>query len=265
MKIEIFNTCLTPFKTDVNFHVMLPDGYDTHNKRYPVLYFHDGQDVFYDEESVSGESLRYAQYYSNFARFLPSAIIVAIDCPLNNTKRTAQYTPYTKSFEVKDKNFEPFIEGKGNEYLKWVVDELKPWIDVNYLTRPEREFTGIGGYSTASMLSFYTLFVYPDVFTRMISLSGSYYIWMDCLKETMAKSNLGHVKYIYLDVGTDEYGRITTKEQYIEGNNMIYEYLNGCGFDEMQVKYCIFPGEKHKPSSWRQRFPDALRWAFQDF
>ncbi|MDR3284628.1 MAG: alpha/beta hydrolase [Treponema sp.] len=265
MKIETFQTNLTPFNRDVTFRVMTPDGYEVGDRLYPALYMNDGQDVFYDEGSVTGHSIRYAKYYTEYAKFLPQIIIVGIDCPLTNQERSRQYTPYTKQFDVPEwSSYEKEVAGSGREYLEWIVRELKPWIDENYRTRKQGAYTAMGGFSSGTIISTYALLTYPDVFSRLIAISGSFYIWMDCIDQTLAQANLDHVKYIYLDVSTREQGRITTAEQFLEGTKMMYERFSVCGFDENQLKYQIVKGLTHTQGGWRLRFPDAVRWIFQD-
>ncbi|WHH59085.1 alpha/beta hydrolase-fold protein [Petroclostridium sp. X23] len=264
MNIDVFNTKLTPFDRDVIFRVMTPDSYEVSHKRYPVLYMNDGQDIFYDDDACDGESLKFAQYYKEFGKFLPEIILVGIDCPSDNVVRTAQYTPYYKTFDVQGKNFEPEINGTGKEYLEWLVNELKPWIDASYRTRPECEMTGIYGSSTAGVVSTYALMKYPEVFSRLIALSSAYYIWFDCLKKTIEESTFDHVNYIYLDAGTKERGRMTEEEQFIKGNEMMHQKFMDLGFDEKQMKFAIWENDTHTHHCFARRFPDALRWVFQD-
>jgi len=266
MKIEVFQTESKILNKTMVFRVMTPDGYELGDKNYPVLYMQDGQDLFYDEDAVDGESVRYAEYYRMFSRYLPKIIIVGIDCPMNNAERTALYTPYTKDFDVPEGvNFEKHIEGKGKEYLEFIVEELKPWIDSRFNTRPQRDYTAIGGFSSGAVVSAYALLTYPRVFSRMISLSGAFYIWMDKIEQTMEESDLDHVKYIYLSVGMNELGRYTTAEQFLEGSKQFYQTLSGYGFDDSHVCLRIMENESgHTHAILRNRLPDAIRWIYQD-
>ena len=265
MKIEVFQTKLTYFDRDVTFRVMTPDGYEEGDRLYPVLYMNDGQDIFRDEESFSGHSLRYADYYTDYARFLPQIIIVGIDCPSTNRERSIQYAPYTKRFNVPEgSSYESEVIGKGREYLDWMTGELKPWIDENYRTRTQGAYTGLGGFSSGTLVSTYGVIMYPESFSRLLCISGSFYNWMDQLDETLEQANLDHIKYIYLDVGTGEQGRLTTAEQFVEGTKMMYERFTRCGFDEKELKYRVLKGLTHTQGGWRLRFPDAVRWIFRD-
>ena len=265
MKIDVFQTKLTPFDRDVTFRVMTPDAYDDGDRLYPVLYMNDGQDVFRDEDSFSGHSIRYADYYADYGRFLPQIIIVGIDCPATNRERSIQYSPYAKRFEVPEwSSYESEVAGTGTAYLEWLTGELKPWIDANYRTRTQGAYTGLGGFSSGTLVSTYGVIMYPETFSRLLCISGSFYNWMDCLDQTLETANLDHIKYIYLDVSTNEQGRLTTAEQFVEGTKMMYERFTACGFDETQLKYRLLKGLTHTQGGWRLRFPDAVRWIFRD-
>jgi predicted alpha/beta superfamily hydrolase len=265
MHIDIFQSKLTPFNRDVMFRVMTPNGYEEGDRLYPVLYMNDGQDIFRDEDSFSGHSIRYAEYYTDYARFTPQIIIVGIDCPPTNKERSKQYAPYTKQFEIPEwSTYEQEVIGEGKEYLEWMTKELKPWIDANYRTRKQGAFTGLGGFSSGTIISTYGVLSYPEVFSRLLCISGSFYNWMDCLDKTLEEAATDHIKYIYLDVSTNEQGRLTTAEQFLVGTKMMYDRFTQLGFDKTQIKYQVAKGLTHSQGGWRLRFPDAVRWIFQD-
>ncbi len=266
MRIDVIDTKITTLDRPIRVRVMTPDGYEDSGKSYPVLYINDGQDVFRDDQAFWGaESLRFEQYYKDYGKFMPDVILVALESPENHGVRTAQYSPYTKNFDVPpEKKFEPRIEGKGKEYLAWLTGEFKPWIDAHYRTRPEGEWTGICGYSTGGLISIYAALTYPQVFGRLLAMSSAVCIWMDCLKETLDAASYDHLKYIYMDVGTNEFGRMTTKEEFLQGANDIYQNYLDHGVAPERIKYNIYPDAIHNQKEWRVRFPDAIRWIYQD-
>lgn len=206
--------------------MFLPDGYETSEKRYPVLYINDGQDVFCDEQAFWGaESLRFAQYYRDYGKFLPDVILVAIDAPEDHAVRTAQYSPFAKDFDVPaGKKFEPHIEGKGIAYLDWMTTTLKQKIDADYRTIPDADHTGICGYSTGGLNSVYAIIKYPQTFHLAIIMSAAVAIWMDKLEETLKAGDDTHIKRLYLDTGTNEFGRMSTKEEFLHGTETIRSY-----------------------------------------
>ncbi len=266
MNINVYQSKIAFLNEEVTFRVMTPDGYEESRKRYPVLYMQDGQNVFRDENATNGASYQYAEYYQKFSSFLPEIIVVGIDCPMNNTRRTKLYAPYTKEFDVPEGvYFEKRIEGQGEEYLDWLITELKPWIDTNFRTKPEGEYTGIGGFSIGALLSIYAGLKYTNYFSRVISLSGAMNIWMDKLLVTMDSSNLEQLKYVYIDTGNKDKGRFSKPEDFIAGAQTVYRKLLEYGFDEDHIYMRICEGSTgHDHQSVRLRFPDAVRWIFQD-
>lgn len=266
MDIQTFQSKITALNYDVTFRVMTPEGYEETKEKYPVLYMQDGQDIFYDEDAYDGHSYRYAEYYSKFAAYLPKVIIVGIDCPPDNTKRTRLYAPYTKHFDVPEGVFfESDIEGQGEIYLNWLISELKPWIDSNYRTKPEAEYTGIGGFSIGGLLSIYAGMKYTRVFSRVIMLSGAVNIWMDKLLKTMDSCNLDQLKYVYIDTGINNHGRFSTPQDFIDGANTVYQRLQDYGFDQDHILLRICEESVvHDHTSLRPRFPDAIRWVYRD-
>lgn len=267
MKIDVLKERISTLDRDVTVRVFLPDGYESGEKRYPVLYINDGQDVFCDEQAFWGaESLRFEQYYRDYGRFLPDVILVAIESPEDHAVRTAQYSPFTKDFAVPEgKKFEPHIEGKGIPYLDWMTTKLKEKIDACYRTLPEADNTGICGYSTGGLNSVYAIVKYPKTFHRAIIMSAAVCIWMDKLEEVLDTADYSHIKKLYLDTGTNEFGRMTTKEEFLVGAEKIHGYFMKAGLGNDIMKYNIYQDAVHSQREWRMRFPDALRWTFHEF
>ena len=266
MKIEEFEMRMPFISENTTIRVMVPNGYESGTENYPVLYVSDGQDVFRDDQTFGDmESLRFEQYYQDYAFFLPEIIIVAIASPSSRAERTKLYSPFSKEFDVsKNPNFETKIEGLGKKYVEWIVDKLKPVIDKNYRTKAEAAFTGICGYSSGALNSIYAGLMYPHNFTRVIAISPAVAIWMDCIEKVFQTSSVKHIKYIYLDTGTNEFGRISTNKQFLEGSKQIYTKLIKRGANPQSIKFEIFQNATHEQNQWRLRFPDAIRWIFKD-
>lgn len=247
--------------------VLVPDGYDDDIARYPVLYINDGQDIFEDAHTFGDyESLRLADYYRHFGKFMPKVILVAIDAPFDRGRRTALYAPYSKDFNVPEgKYFEAHIDGKGKEYLDWLIGTLKPRIDARYRTLPDRDHTGIAGYSSGALNSLYAVLAHPGVFTRVVGMSSAVGMWMDQMAATLERADYGHIRFAYVDVGTNEYGRITTREEFLRGSEEVYRRLSGNMSEPAGLYYRVHPDAMHTQRDWRWRFPDAIRWVFQDF
>lgn len=267
MRIDELNEKIDMLDRAVKVRVFLPDGYENGYKHYPVLYLNDGQDVFQDDQTFwNAESLRFTQYYKDFGKFLPHMIIVAIESPEDHAVRTAQYSPFTKSFDVPpEKKFEPYIEGKGKEYLQWITTSLKKKIDTEYRTLSDAENTALGGYSTGGLITVYGILKYPEVFHRAIIMSAAVCIWMDKLEVVLKESDYSHIRKLYLDAGTNEFGRMTNKEEFLIGAETVHSYFEKGGLGEEIMKYNIYQDAIHNQREWRMRFPDALRWIFAEY
>ena len=136
MKIfEFDRLCGLVSSETITVRVMVPDGYESSGKMYPVLYINDGQDVFEDKDILWGEcSMDFKRYYGNYRRFLPEFIIVALVCPRERQERTRLYSPFShkgKGNSPEDSD----IAGIGKMYLDWIADDLKPWVDGAFRTR----------------------------------------------------------------------------------------------------------------------------------
>ncbi|MFA6844836.1 MAG: alpha/beta hydrolase-fold protein [Sphaerochaetaceae bacterium] len=262
--LQVFKTKTSTIDEDITFRVFTPDSYKKGNSHYPVLYIMDGQNIFMDEDSVDGKSWNFSDYYEKYHAFLPEVIIVGIDCPLDNERRTALYIPFTKDFSNNEsENYHAKVEGKGKQYLLVIIEELKPWIDSNFRTIPSARYTAIGGDSSAGVLSLYAIVKYPQVFSRFLSLSGAFYHWFDALEKEIDYSDFNFA-YCYFDYGGKDCGRITSAEQFSKGNARLYDKLISHGFGDEQILYKGFPMDTHSNYCFGRRFPDALRWIFQD-
>ncbi|HET7234691.1 MAG TPA: alpha/beta hydrolase-fold protein [Longimicrobium sp.] len=135
--------------------VYLPPDYASSSKRYPVLYMHDGQNVFDDSTSGFGEWGVDETLDSLYAAGDPGIIVVAVDH--GGAKRLDEYSPFINPRHG---------GGEGDAYVDFLARTLKPFIDRRYRTRPGRLSTGVAGSSMGGLISLYAALKYPDVFGR---------------------------------------------------------------------------------------------------
>lgn len=137
----------------------------TDKEKLPVLYLHDGQNIFYDSTSFVGEwfvdETLDSLYKTNGFR----CIVVAIDHL--GVDRMREYNPWDN---------DRFGKGLGRPYIDWIVEELKPFIDRNYNTLSDAKHTAILGASVGGTISHYALLTYPNVFGNAGIYSPSYWI-----------------------------------------------------------------------------------------
>ena len=148
-------------------YVYLPTMYEAEpDRRFPVLYMFDGQNVFFDEDATYGKSWGVADYLDYTDTPL---IVAAVECNAGpNNERLVEYSPY----RFDDPTYGHF-DGKGQATMSWYIHRFKPFIDRNFRTLPDREHTFIGGSSMGGLMSLYALLQYNDTFSRAAALSPS--------------------------------------------------------------------------------------------
>ncbi len=235
---------------DSNFHIpqlnrnrrvwiYLPGGYAQSHARYPVLYMHDGQNLFDDATSFAGEW--------GVDEALDSAkkkcIVVGIDN--GGEKRMNEYNPY---------DHEKFGKGEGNLYLEFLVKNLKPYIDKHFRTKKDPENTLIAGSSMGGLISMYAVLKYPKVFAKAGVFSPAFWVAPDLGKdiEKLAKNSTHKHLRIYFYAGEQEGSEMVQKMLYV------FELMRKKAAPKMKVK--INAEGKHNEPTWRDEFPSFCNW-----
>ncbi len=233
--------------------VYLPPGYrrDT-RRRYPVLYMHDGQNVFDGRTSyVPGEHWRLGEAADNLLerRRIEPLIIVAIYHA--GEHRILEYTP-TRTRKL----------GGGGiaGHARMLVDELIPWMAARYRTLPQARHTALGGSSLGGLATLYLGLTMPGVFGRMAVLSPS--VWWDqrVILRTLETFNHPRRPKLWLDVGTEE-GAAPLGS--IRDARLLKAMLVTKGWREGRtLHYFEADGADHSERAWAARVPRALEWLF---
>ena len=144
--------------------IYLPQDYNGGKKKYPVLYMHDGQNLFDDYTSGYGEWGVDECLDSLIKKGKPACIVVGI---ANGPKRVNEYNPYDN---------DEFGKGEGKEYVQFLVETLKPYIDKHYRILVSKENTFIAGSSLGGLISYYAMLRYPETFGKAGIFSPSFWI-----------------------------------------------------------------------------------------
>ena len=224
----------------------LPPNYST-GGLFPVIYMHDGQNLFDNATSFAGEwkvdeILDSLYTYRGF-----SAIVVAI---YNDDKeRINEYSPW--------KNDSLGIGGDGDKYVKFIVNTLKPFIDRHYRTLSDRENTAIMWSSMGGLISLYAALEYPDVFGKAAIFSPS--LWFSPkMNIYLQKYKRKKVQQLYFLAGEKEGVGM------VEDLNRTLELLKNAGFDdEYYVKTKIAPDGRHAEWFWSREFGEAIRYLYK--
>jgi predicted alpha/beta superfamily hydrolase len=242
--------------------VWCPPGYAASgDARYPVLYMHDGQNLFDPALSYIGVDWGMDEAMVRLmGEGVPGAIIVGI---WNTDKRLCEYMPQKPLASPKAEKLLPsFVRQYGglpmsDAYLRFIVDELKPFVDRAYRTLPWREHTFIMGSSMGGLVSLYALCEYPNVFGGAGCLSTHWPIGKNLLT-AYVKASLPApgLHRIYFDYGTE-----TTDATYEPYQRRVDGVMRAAGYREgvdwITRKY---PGAEHSERAWRERVHIPLQF-----
>ncbi|ELZ74801.1 alpha/beta hydrolase [Haloferax larsenii] len=230
--------------------VYLPPDYDESNRRYPVCYMHDGQNVFDEATSYSG-SWDIHQAMDELHDEGLDAIVVGV--PNAGDDRTVEYTPHPHP---------EFGGGGADSYLQFLFEEVKPLVDETFRTRPEKEATGLLGSSLGGLISLYALFEYPQKVGFLGAMSPAFWWSGEEIFEYVEAQPFTPAR-IYVDVGdTESMDDPDRCELYIDDAARMVELLREKGYDD--VEFLVDEGGVHREHAWARRFPGAMRFLLDD-
>jgi predicted alpha/beta superfamily hydrolase len=245
---ERFHSQFLPDDRDVT--VFLPPGYGTDpNRRFPVLYLHDGQNLFDPDKAFKkGEHWRVGETATTLIEEGRIEPLVIVGIHNTGRRRLDEYTPTPDRRRG---------GAEADAYGRLLAEELKPFIDSTYRTLQDASYTGIGGSSLGGLVSLYLGLTRPDVFGRIAVLSPS--VWWDrrailrYVRDAHPKPRLR----MWVDIGTGE-GRqhvanlrllrsALVKVGWIEGDDLHYEEVEGAA---------------HSERAWAERFGRVLEYLY---
>ena len=221
----------------------LPKSYTNSTIDYPVIYMHDAQNLFDASTSFVGE-WNIDEYIDSLSE--KEVIVVGIEH--GNEKRIEELTPYVH----KD-----YGGGKGDSYLLFIINTLKPQIDSNYRTLKAKEHTTMIGSSLGGLISFYAILKYPDTFGSVGIFSPAFWVnpeIYDLASSTIYENSLR----FYFLAGTDE------SETMVENMNRMIDVLISKGVKNSNIQKQIIEGGQHNEALWRTYYPDAHQWLIKN-
>lgn len=224
--------------------VYLPPGYAASDASYPVLYMHDGQNLFEDSISFAGEwgvdeVLDELSESENF-----NLIVIGIDN--GGEDRIHELTAW---------DHPRYGKAEGKAYMSFVVDVVKPYIDENYKTKSDRANTAIMGSSLGGLISHYAIYAYPQVFSKAGIFSPSYW-WGEGPFEQMETTDLPDDTRLNFLVGAKE------GESMVDGMNQMVERILSNGHPVDQLTSKVNAEGEHNEKFWRSEFREAVLWLF---
>lgn len=222
--------------------VWLPPSYDSKiSKRYPVLYMHDGQNIFDPQTSSFGIDWQVDETADSLIKenIIDEPIIVGI------------YNTYLRSSEYSNSE-------NGNNYLKFITLELKPFIDSTYRTLPDNKNTGVAGSSMGGLISFILAWEYPEIFSNAACLSPAFKVFdIDYIKIVKQYSSEDKNIKLYIDNGG-----VGLEQELQPGIDEMLEVLKAKGYNEENLLWIKDTEAEHNESAWAKRVPIFLKYFF---
>jgi predicted alpha/beta superfamily hydrolase len=223
---------------------LLPHDYETSEESYPVLYLQDAQNLFNENADYGNWEIdKKLAVMSDYG--IGKIIIIAVE--------------HAESERLQEYNVGRTLlgTGSGKQYIRFLTDTLKPFVDKTYRTKPEREFTGIGGSSMGGLVSIFSGLIYPEVFGKLMVFSPS--LWV------IPKIKLGFLDFfepletrLYLYAGGDESDTMVSHVTKLKKRLLKRETLKG----KMKIRLSINLEGKHNEIYWSDEFPKAIEWLF---
>ena len=222
--------------------VYLPPSYAHGDRRYPVIYMHDGQNLF-DRATSFGEEWEVDQTLEEKSGEGLETIVVGIP---NTPARLDEYSPFA---DVRHK-----AGGRGDAYLDFVVNVVKPLIDRDFRTRPDRASTGMAGSSMGGLISLYAFFRCSDTFGFTGVMSPALWFGQRGIFDYVGKRPFTPGR-IYLDIGTQEGTEALNDARRMK--KLLEEKGYRVGHD---LQFFVEMGGRHNERAWARRLHHSLRF-----
>lgn len=224
--------------------IYLPPGYDQSTERYPVLYLHDGQNLFEDSTSYVGE-MHVDERLDELAD-AEGFKVIAVGIDNGQERRLNEMSPW---------DHDKYGSGEGKVYMDFIVHTVKPYIDSLYRTKADRENTGIMGASMGGFISHYAIGAYPEVFAKAGIFSPAYW-YADEVYDYVRGHPLDGDAKLYMLVGDRE------GDGMVEGAQKMFNILTDMEHPESKKYLLIDPEGQHNEAFWESHFLPAVRWLF---
>jgi enterochelin esterase-like enzyme len=273
-KVQRFENFQSKLIDARNIDVWFPDNYSTKEK-YAVLYMHDGQALYDAESTWNKQAWEIDQVAGKLIAGGKTKNFIVVGIWNNGQKRHPEYfpqKPYESLTQIQRDTITAQLQKAGRTkeifkpysdlYLKFLVTELKPFIDKNFSTIPDQKSTFIAGSSMGGLISMYAICEYPKVFGGAACISthwpGTFSTNNNPIPEAFVnylKTNLPNPKdhKIYFD-----YGDQTLDAMYKPFQEKVDIVMKAKGFTSKNWETKFFPGENHSEQAWAKRLDTPL-------
>ena len=226
--------------------IYLPRSYYTDlNRRYPIIYAHDGQNLFDISTSFSGEW----GIDESLNRLQQELIVVGIDN--GGLERINELTPFPNT---------NYGGGQANYYLDFIVEKLRPYINAHFRTKPERENTAILGSSLGGLCSFYAAMRHENIFGLIGVFSPSFWFTNDIYTYAEKHKFENLPPKLYFVGGQLESSTMIKNIQRMIDilKNTTKQYQD----NKNQLKMIATSDGQHQEWFWKREFPNSIQWLF---
>lgn len=242
---------------DRDIIVYLPPRYDADSKkRYPVFYLGDGQNIFDGATSfIPGQEWRVDEAAQSLIQAGKIEPLIIVGIYNAGAERVNEYTA------AQDPKYK--AGGKADLYGRFLIEEVKPFIDKTYRTKPDAKNTGLGGSSLGGLVSLYLGLKNPTLFTRIAVVSPAVW-WADnqIVHYTEDQPRKPPLR-IWLDTGTKEGRDANEAQKTVDGARLLKTTLIKRGWkDGKDLKYVEAQGAEHNEKAWAARTAQILEFLF---
>ena len=238
-QVSTFKIEAPQLKTHKTIWIYTPKSYATSQTRYPVIYMFDAQNLFDAETSYVGE-WKVDEYLDSLKE--NEVIIVGIEH--GNAKRLEELTPYPH---------ETYGGGNGDLFMQFILNTVKPHIDVSYRTQPDAEHTAIFGASLGGLMAFYATITYPDTFSKAGVFSPSFWV-SSKIYDLVSTTDIPETSQFFFLVGTKE------GDTMVPDQKKMVSLLLDKGVNTEHIQNKIIEGGEHNEAFWSSNFPEAFQW-----
>ncbi len=256
--------------------VWLPEGYDS-TKRYAVLYMHDGQMLFDSAITWNRQEWGVDETAARLMRNRSVRPFIVVGIRNSGPERHAEYCPQkpfsllsaadsTRMTDVLRPDGTPFfaVPIRSDRYLEFLVKELKPFIDRNFSTNPDRNNTFIAGSSMGGLISLYAICEYPETFGGAACISTHWPVVYSTGNNPMPEALRRYMKKHLPDPATHriyfDYGTETLDKLYEPDQRKADKLMRAAGYRSANWITLKFTGDDHSEKSWNKRLARPLEF-----
>lgn len=260
-ELQIITINSKVYKDIRNLRVWLPANYFApvnRNKRYPVLYMQDGQNLF-DEATAYNHEWKFDEtvQFLTGSMLIHPMIVVGID---NTPRRANEYLPYPDA-DNKDLGKYETQDVHGKQYGDFVINEVMPLVQKKYRVLFGPHNTGLGGSSYGGAVTLYTVLAHPGVFGKALIESPSLLIGNKQLLKDAEKGTLFPEK-MYVGIGTAEDSDERASARDVEAVQDLEMILRAKGLGPTKLKVVVEEGAKRDEIAWSKRLQGALLFLY---